>query len=303
MAFKIDKNELLNLIYTKVRKIRNNLNLIDVEFEILDIDIIEEEGYVYLIIYVLTRSDKSTIIGPGGWVVGKLREEINELFNGNLIIKVEDYGDKLILDEKKINALSLLNRIGLKKGDNITVLVQCGYDLSVLDFLKKYFNVHSVSLDIGTIVLPSKNKQIIEEYLLKNNIPYKFIKPIELKKEDILKILDMQDYPCNIICNKMNKYIIQECWKDIKYIINNHIHSNIKKDKESNVYILNFLKIYSFKRNDLRKKYLDCPLMIQACKKNRNVKIKLMEEIVSEVYEGLLEPTKASEKIIKLNNL
>lgn len=303
MTFKIDKNELLNLIYTKVREIRNNLNLIDVEFEILDLDIIKEKDYIYLIIYVLTRSDKSTIIGPGGWVVGKLREEINELFNGNLIIKVEDYGDKLILDEKKINALSLLNRIGLKKGDNITVLVQCRYDLSVLDFLKKYFNVHSVSLDIGTIVLPSKNKQIIEEYLLKNNIPYKFIKPIEIKKEDILKILDMQDYPCNIICNKMNKYIIQESWKDINYIINNHIHGNIKKDKESNVYILNFLKIYPFKRNDLRKKYLDCPLMIQACKRNRKVKIKLIEEIVSEVYEGLLEPTKASEKIIKLNNL
>ena len=298
---KFKKDELLNLIYNKVKKIRNNLNLVDVEFEILDLEIIQDED-VYLMIYTLTRSDKSTIIGPGGWVVGKLREELKELFGGNLIIKVEDYADKLILEEKKTKAISLLNKIGLKKGEKIAVLVQCMYDLSVLDFLKKYFDVQAVSFDIGTIVLPSKNKYAIEDYLIKNNIPYKFIKPIELGKEDISKALRMQDYPCNEVCNELNKYIIKEC-KNIKYIINNHIHKDIEKNEEFNAYILNFLKIYPFKKNNLRENYLSCPLMIQACKKNNNIKLKLMDEIVSNVYEGLLEPTEGSEMIVKINNL
>ncbi|WP_421077889.1 hypothetical protein Mjas_00720 [Methanothermococcus sp. Ax23] len=302
MQFK-EKEKLLAEIIKKINKIRKDLNLKNTNFEIVDIDIKtnKENESIFLIIYALTRSDKSTIIGPGGWVVGKLREDLKHQFDKNLIIRVENYIDKIILKEKKEEAILFLNKIGLKKGQKIMVLVQCDYDLSILDFLKRYFNVYAVSLDIGTVVLPPNNKKIIEDYFISNNIPYNFIKPVELSRKDILDALN--DYPCDIICGNMNKYLIKECVdKNIKYIINNHISENYKKDESTGTHILNFLNLFPLKRNSLRNPYLNCPLMIQSCKKNNNIKIKLINKIVSNTYDGLIEPTEGSEKIMKIIN-
>ncbi|WP_292461211.1 hypothetical protein, partial [Methanothermococcus sp.] len=305
MQFK-EKEKLLKEIIKKIKEIRKNLNLKNTNFEIVDIELIDkntnkENESIFLIIYALTRSDKSTIIGPGGWVVGKLREDLKHQIDKNLIIRVENYIDRVILNEKKEKAILFLNRIGLKKGQKIMVLVQCSYDLSILDFLKKYFNVYAVSLDIGTAVLPLKSKKIIEDYFISNNIPYNFIKPVKLSRKDILDALN--GYPCDIICGNMNKYLIKECVdKNIKYIINNHISESYKRDESTGIYILNFLNIFPLKRNSLRNRYLNCPLMIQSCKKNSNIKIKLINRIVSNVYDGLIEPTEGSEKIMKIIN-
>ncbi|AEH06094.1 hypothetical protein [Methanothermococcus okinawensis] len=310
-----EKEKLLEEIIKKIKKIRKSLNLKDTNFEIVDIELmdnndtnIKENENIFLIIYALTRSDKSTIIGPGGWVVGKLREDLKNQFDKNLIIRVENYIDNIILKEKKEKAFLFLNKIGLKKGQKIMVLVQCSYDLSILDFLKKYFDVYAISLDIGSVVLPPKNKNIIEDYLINNKIPYNFIKPVELDKKNILKALN--SYPCDIICGNMGKYLIKECVnKNIKYIVNNHISEDYRRDDNTKIYILNFLKIYPLKRGSLRSPYLNCPLMIQTCKKNKNnnknnvkIKIKLIKEIVSNVYDGLIEPTEGSEKIMKIIN-
>ena len=102
MQFK-EKEKLLAELIKKINKIRKDLNLKNTNFEIVDIDIKtnKENESIFLIIYALTRSDKSTIIGPGGWVVGKLREDLKHQFDKNLIIRVENYIDKIILKEKK----------------------------------------------------------------------------------------------------------------------------------------------------------------------------------------------------------
>ncbi len=330
MKFKanIKKEELLSILYKKVKNIRDDLNLTNVDFEIVDLELeINNNGNIcdcsdniYLIIYTPTRSDKSTIIGPGGWVVGKLREELKELFNGNLIIRVEDYSDKIIMDEKKRSAESIMKKIGLKKGDNILVIVQCKYDLSVLDFLKNHYNVHALSFDIGTIVMPSKNKHTIKKYMVKNNIPHKFVKPFNLEKEDIINLINNNNCPCDIIFNRLNKYIIYEYIErefktsNIKYIINNHIPYNYKVIKivkkvgkinhssyNNNKYFVNYLKTYPFKKN--LQSYLNCPLLIQICKKNKCMKLELIDEVISDVYDGFIEPAKASKKIIKIKNM
>jgi predicted PP-loop superfamily ATPase len=328
MKFKanIKKEELLSILYKKVKNIRDDLNLTNVDFEIVDLELeINNNGNIcdcsdniYLIIYTPTRSDKSTIIGPGGWVVGKLREELKELFNGNLIIRVEDYSDKIIMDEKKENAMKILKDIGLNKWEKIAVLVQCMNDLSILDFLKKYFLVYAISLDVGTIIMPSKNKQTIKNYMRANNIPHKFIKSTGMKNEEILKIINTGKNPCELFCNNMDKHMIQFCFNnDIKYVINNHIENKIKivehsmddiknsmeDNEEYPIYVLNFSKIYPLKSNDLRNKYLNCPLLIQSIKRNKDIGIKLIEEIVACVYEGYSEPTECSENIVKIYNL
>jgi len=44
---------------------------------------------------------------------------------------------------------------------------------------------------------------------------------------------------------------------------------------------------------------LDCPLLIQSCKRNKITKTFKIKQIVSGVYSGLVEPTEGAEEIIK----
>jgi len=294
----IEKDLLIREICERIREIRRELNLKDIGLEIVDVEVIYEGEDTFLNIYVLTRSDKSTVIGPGGWVVGRLRECLKDRFPGNLKILVDTYIDRLILREKENRALSILKSIGLKRGEKILVLVQCSYDLGVLDFLRRYFEVSAVSLSIGSVVLPSKNRKIIESYLLKSKVPYKFLKPLELKGEDIKKVLGK--YPCDLCNDVVFKYLVEECkGMGIKYLINNHISEKVRF---KGVYIINFLKLYPLKRDVLRREYpyLKCPLMIQAIKKDRDLKVKMIKEVVSEVYEGLMEPGIGAEVVLNM---
>ncbi|HID47990.1 MAG TPA: hypothetical protein EYP47_04900 [Methanococcaceae archaeon] len=296
----MDKDLLLKEISEKIREIRRKLNLKEVKVDIVDVETVLEGEDRILYIYVLTRSDKSTVIGPGGWVVGKLREYLKDRFSGNLKILVDTYVDRVILRKKIERALSILRGIGLDRGESILVLVQCSYDLGVLDFLRRHFKVYVVILDIGSVVLPSKNRKLIEDYLTRYNIPYKFISPMELRGDRIGEVLD--NYPCNLCNEIVRDYLIEECReRGIRYLINNHIAEKLEKFKD--VYIINFLKLYPLKRDVLRRNYpyLKCPLMIQALKRDRNVKIKAIETIVSEVYEGLMEPGIGAEVIMEID--
>ncbi|MBW9223627.1 hypothetical protein KKP90_03435 [Methanothermococcus sp. SCGC AD-155-E23] len=80
----IEKDLLLKDIYERIREIRRELKLKDVDFEILDVEVVYQKGETLLNLYVLSRSDKSTVIGPGGWVVGRLREYLRDRFPGDL---------------------------------------------------------------------------------------------------------------------------------------------------------------------------------------------------------------------------
>ncbi|AXI25131.1 hypothetical protein CFE53_02775 [Methanofervidicoccus sp. A16] len=299
----IEKDLLIKEISEKIREIRRELNLKDVDFEIVDIEIIWEDNDTFLNICVPTRSDKSTIIGPGGWVVGKLREYLKDRFPGNLKILVDTYTDRLILKKKEERALSILKRIGLKKGERVLVLVQCSYDLGVLDFLRKCFKVFAVSLNIGSVVLPPKNRKLIEDYFVRYKIPHKSLDPIKLKGEDIRKVLG--GYPCDLCNGIVFKYLIEECRRmEIRYLINNN-HTSQEIERLEDVYIINFLKLYPLKRDILRKNYpyLKCPLMIQTLKENEDLKVKRIGDIVSEVYEGLMEPGIGAEVILEIGKL
>jgi len=298
----VEKDILIREIDGKIREIRRELNLKDMKLEIIDVEVIYEGGDTLLNICVLTRSDKSTVIGPGGWVVGKLREYLKDRFPGNLKILVDTYIDRVIIRKKEERALSTLESIGLKKGERIVVLVQCCYDLGVLDFLRRYFRVFVVSLSIGSVVLPPKNRKLIEDYLLKHRIPHKFLNPIELKGEDIKKVLG--SYPCGLCNDVVFKFIVEECKRmGIDYLINNHIHQEVERFKD--IYLINFLKLYPLKRDILRinHPYLKCPLMIQSLKRDKDLKVKMIRNIVSEVYEGLMEPGIGAEAILEIGRL
>jgi len=298
----IEKGLLLKEIYEKVREIRRELRLKDVDFKILDVEVVNQGEDTLLNLYVPTRSDKSTVIGPGGWVVGRLREYLKDRFPGDLKILVDTYIDSVIIKKREKEALSFLKNLGLTKGERILFLVQCSYDLGVLDFLRKYFKVFAVSLDIGSVVLPPRNRKLIEDYLLKYGVPYEFLSPLKLGGKDIEKVLS--GYPCDLCNSIVSKYLVEECReRGIRYLINNHMEDKVRKVRD--VYVINFLKIYPLKRDILRREYpyLKCPLMIQALKRNREMRVKMIGEIVSQVYEGLMEPGIGAEVIMEIEKL
>jgi len=81
----IQKNDLISLI----SKIRRDIGHKDVEVDILDLFFDEDQGN--LLIITPDRPGKSLIIGKGGWVVGRLREELRISS-----IHVEAYSDFIV---------------------------------------------------------------------------------------------------------------------------------------------------------------------------------------------------------------
>jgi predicted PP-loop superfamily ATPase len=296
---------LITKLYEKIRNIRRNLGLEDVPFEIVDIEIKKEDKTI-LVIYTLTRSDKSTIIGPGGWVVGKLREELKDKFD---VITVEDYTDKIIHEKRLKEKLKffednnlkflkdvvyylLKNKIPSKK-EKVIVLIQCKHDLTVLDILNKIYDVLAITYDGGGVVLPPKTRKMIEDFVKSKNIKHEYIKE-KLGREEILNLIN--NYPCGFI-----KDIIKEKAKfhNIKYVFLTCIDRDYVI--EDDTYFINFLKVFPIKMGKSNDNYLDfCPLLIQSYKSKKSNKIKIIDEIVSDVYTGVKEPTEASEEIMKI---
>ena len=120
-------------ILDEINTIRAEIGHEDVNIYIEDIYLKDNE----LWIIAEDRSDKSAIIGKGGWVVGKLKEKLN-LDS----IHVESYGDflnkkyKLELSKKTINNLDL-NLVGI---NNLKSIIDYKLDNIYSFNFKHYFN-------------------------------------------------------------------------------------------------------------------------------------------------------------------
>ncbi|MBA2846373.1 putative PP-loop superfamily ATPase [Methanococcus maripaludis] len=297
------KEEFLSEIYRIVAKIRLELELTTSEITISDFEFkmdSENSNNLILMIYTPTRTDKSLLIGPGGWVVGKLREKLNGSFKENLIIRVESYIDRKKELDAIENSISYLREKGLNissKKDAL-VIIQCEYDLSSIDFINKYFNPIFITFDLGTALLPHKNRNRIEQVFKDKNLKYEFLSPYSLNGEQITDAISKN--PCEIICNDLISEMVNYAKnKNIEIVLFNHLN----KDYEfrNGIHILNFLKMFPIKLNSLihKGRSLDCPLLIQSCKRNKITKTFKIKQIVSGVYSGLVEPTEGAEEIIK----
>jgi uncharacterized protein len=132
----LEKKDLISLIY----KIRKDIGHKEVEVDISDIIFDEESGT--LLIITPDRPEKSVVIGKGGWVVGRLREEL-----GVNSIHVEAYSDFIVPQYRMGLALTRLEEIILQYFDpygkpllNLTNLLKARiknpYDIESL--LRKY---------------------------------------------------------------------------------------------------------------------------------------------------------------------
>ncbi len=286
------KEKTINEIKERISKIREDLGLNNVDFDIVDVEIEDK----ILTIYTKNRTDKSIIIGPGGWVVGKLREEMKDRFK---IIKVEDYMDRVLFEER-IKAIKLLfddkvihdicnyflyGKIPKKKRD-VVCLVHCQYDLYALDILSNIFNVKAISYDFPALV-PQKTKKKILDFLNKRYIEHKFLK-LSLTKDDIKNLIN--SFPCGFLKDK----IIEDLEG---YVFTSCLDTAVFKYRRG--IIINFFELFPIKiKKD--ETYLNyCPLCIQSCKIDKN-KEKLIKKIVKEVYRGFKEPTDASEEILSI---
>ena len=301
----LNNDKLISIIIKLSNEIRKELNLKqNIRINIAHIKLENKDNKTYLVIYAKTRSDKSLLIGPGGWVIGKLREKLikKEYLNlKDLIIIIKDCEESILIKRKKEKLQNYLKSINLKEGEKIGVLVQCNTDLDILNYLKDYYSIIAYSYNCGTFILPNKNINKIKEFINQyNNIEYKII-DIKLDKSILKYTGNKEIIPCNVICKKLTNILLKKCNEDsIKYIFINHYNNN-KYVKEYNVYIINFLKLGIVKISQYNN-FLNCPLLIQHYKKNKESKKNHIKNIVKNTYNGLVEPTKATEEIMKILN-
>ncbi|ENN96104.1 hypothetical protein J422_04533 [Methanocaldococcus villosus KIN24-T80] len=268
------KDELISFIKNKVKTIRKELNLKNTDFDIVDVDIHDD----ILTIYTKNRSDKSIIIGPGGWVVGKLKEEI-----GFKVIRVEDFTDKIIFLErvkviKEFNN-DVLNDIcnyflySVKSKREVYQLIQCQYDIYAYEILSKIFKVKPISYHHSAL-LPKKYEEKIKKFVK----DIKFIN-IEIDIKRVIK-----NYPCGFL-----KEFIKKDFDN--YVFTTCSNTDLKNK------IINFFELFPIKiKRD--EKYLNyCPLAIQSFKYHRK---EFISKITLEVYKGFKEPTEAAEEILKM---
>lgn len=236
---KLTKEEIIE----RICRIREEIGHQYVEPDIKDITF-DEENEVMLII-TSDRPEKSIVIGKGGWVVGKLKEELNIKS-----IHVEAYPDillreyklKLALDKlkdilKTVNSKPLRNLCNLlsQRLENINdfdsvlnsgnveesnthqavVALSGGVDSSFSLIIAKLMGFNPIALTVnpGNIILPKYFQNNVEN--LTSNLHVKHVY-LELEMEDIIRdSLEGRFHPCGR-CSKVIEEAVLDYAKEYK---------------------------------------------------------------------------------------
>ncbi|MEN6553071.1 MAG: ATPase [Methanobacterium sp.] len=239
---KFEKENIIN----RICRIREEIGHENVKPAIKDIIFDENTGIMLII--TADRPEKSVVIGKGGWVVGKLKEELN--INS---IHVEAYPDillkeyKMKLTREKLdeilktvkltdpnpleNLYHLLNqRIGniadfdtvlkdwnVKESENnrAVVALSGGVDSSFSLIISKFmgFNPIAVTVNPGNIILPRYFQKNVEALSAKLNVKHVYI---NVKIDDIINdSLEGRFHPCGR-CSKVIEGAVLDYAKENK---------------------------------------------------------------------------------------
>ncbi|MDP3066996.1 MAG: ATPase, partial [Methanobacteriaceae archaeon] len=232
----MDEDQLKNLI----SKIRAEIGHKKVEPDIHSFDFNHESQE--LVIITSDRPGKSTVIGKGGWVVGRLKEEL-----GVKSVHVEAYSDLMVrkyrmelarerLQEIENNSalsnLSLLLDRRIEKPyqlDSIlenfpephlediksVVALSGGVDSSSSIIIAKLmgFNPQGVTVDPGNIILPGYFKKSVENLSEKLQVEHQYL-DLDLR-EVIQESLSGRFHPCGR-CSKLIEETVLDYARDIK---------------------------------------------------------------------------------------
>ncbi|MGC9516933.1 MAG: 7-cyano-7-deazaguanine synthase [Methanomicrobiales archaeon] len=219
-------------IIKKIEKIRSEIGHKDVKSDILKL--IFNERNNELIIVAADRSEKSNIIGKGGWVVGKLKEELGVSsihVVSNLDMITRKYNMELslknletVIEESNIEQLKNLSDLLKYRIDNIykfdfrefiqnrfyteakeqkaVVALSGGVDSSFSLIISKFlgFNPLAVTVDPGSIILPKHFHAKIDKLCRKLGVEHHYLK-VDMKKL-IDESLNGKYHPCGR-CSKI----------------------------------------------------------------------------------------------------
>ena len=236
---KFEKDEIIR----RICRIREEIGHQKVKPTIKDIKFDEKHGV--MLIVTSNRPEKSTVIGKGGWVVGKLKEELN--INS---IHVEAYPDILLKEYKIRLAANKLNELlkfpdlsdskpltnlskllshrieniydfeasfgDVKEEDNnlAVVALSGGVDSSFSLIVAKAmgFNPIAVTVNPGNIILPKYFQINVEKLSSKLNVKHHYI---EVEIDDIIKdSLAGRFHPCGR-CSKVIKEAVLDYAKEV----------------------------------------------------------------------------------------
>lgn len=220
----------INLIRLEIGHEPNDIHIKDIYFD---------ENMNELWIITEDRPDKSSIIGKGGWVVGKLREKI-----GINKIHVESYDDFLLkkyklelskktMDNFENNTLGIqrlralinekleklyqfdlsryLSMYENKESDTQDAIVAFsgGVDssFSLIIAKKLGFNPIAVTVDPGTIILPNQFKKNIDALVKKLDVEHHYIKTDSSKL--IRESLDGKIHPCGRCSKNIEETVLK----------------------------------------------------------------------------------------------
>ena len=238
---KLEKEDIIKHIC----KIREEIGHQRVNPSIKDIKF--DEKHKNMLIITSDRPEKSTIIGKGGWVVGKLKEELNinsihieaypdillkeykiKLAQNKLyeLLKFQDLNDKPLINLNKLlsqrlenihDLLAILNNfenVKEEKENLAVVALSGGVDSSFSLIIAKTmgFNPIAVTVNPGNIILPKYFQKNVEKLSSKLKVKHHYV---EVEMDDIIQdSLAGKIHPCGR-CSKVIKEAVLTYTKKI----------------------------------------------------------------------------------------
>lgn len=239
-----------------INSIRQEIGHKESDMDILEIEFHEMSGELFILTH--DRPEKSAVIGKGGWVAGRLKEELGidsvhvEAYSDYLvpvyrmelaikklekIIETYDFNTEKNLSKPLLNLSELLKaRIkypynleqNLKKFNNINesdevvtvVALSGGVDSSSSLIIAKIlgFNPLAVTVNPGDIILPRYFRDNVEELTRKLKIEHKYL-PADLN-EVIQDSLNGRIHPCGRCSKIIEETVLNYCREiDVPYVV------------------------------------------------------------------------------------
>ncbi|HQK63364.1 MAG TPA: hypothetical protein PLV67_07325 [Methanofastidiosum sp.] len=284
-----------------------------------------------LIICGYHRSDKSMLIGPGGWVSGKLSEEIGKPVT--VIESTEELTSELKLMESLLTVEKLLKKAEGQNKDileffrdyiknkkktidkEVTVAVSYsgGSDSTASLYLLNNMGFKVVALTYypSDIILPKRTRTIIENVVKEIGIPHEYIKG---DMSEIIKgALEGRYHPCGRCHKNMEDIVIDHTRKmGIEAITFGDLLPTGSQtiSIKNGMLRINLPALLALKKKDMKylsariKEYespgFGCPLLKEVHRKNPSKKFFTAHRVLREVRAGILE---SNEGLIYLRSI
>jgi len=327
----MDADELAEMI----RDIRKIIGHGDSDIRI--VDVIFNEKRDILLIIAPDRSDKSAIIGKGGWVVGKLREKlgvgrVHVEAETDIIIRRHRVGlalERISELEGSFRALKILEEplkmrleypsdleliLELVKpchdGPEVAVALSGGVDssFSLIAAVKLGLKAVALTVDPGTIILPAHSRRAVEELCSLLDVRHEYI---EAELGDIqIGALDGRFHPCGR-CSGLIENAVMDKIKDMgtdTVIFGDLLSTGYQSvNVDDGILRVNMPALFAASKQEVRSvasahgvrssMRFGCPLVGEVHRRHPHLRRYSIQRVLRETRAGVLEPGEALDLI------